>query len=203
MASAIDTLDQFITRAERDRKYAPNTAAGLRAALKMFAAAMNEQERESLEVLETRLDQIYNEVFRRKSGKMSSQSLQTYYNRVKRIIHDYNTYGTDPLKMSSWSPQRRFRASGLKTGKKTKPKKVSTTVTDVTSDHDPLPFLISGANDRFEISFDSGQRAVIILPSKRGKADILKLQKLVEFLEATSAINDEGKGPDHDNEKAQ
>lgn len=190
MAAAVDTLNQFITRAERDRKYAPNTAAGLRAALNMFASAMNEEEKESLEVLEAHLEPIYNEVYRQKSGKMSSQSLQTYYTRVKRVLHDHNTYGADPIKMATWNPQRRSRAS--------KPKAISRA--DTPSDkqaHRPSPnqpelhTLQAGINDRFEISFGHG-RALLLLPAQRNEADILKLKRLVDFLEATAESN-EGK----------
>lgn len=190
MPSAIDSLETFISRAERDRKYAPNTASGIRAALNLFESAMNEEEKESLDVLKGRLDEIYNEVFRRKTNKMTSDSIRTYYNRVKRVINDHNNYNHDPDKYNKWSPQRK---SFTPKATSTKKNRISTAEHSAshTGGQTAEAAIPVGSNDRFEITFESGQRALLILPSRRTESDMQKINKLVEFLEATTEVINE------------
>jgi hypothetical protein len=171
----------------------------MRAALKMFTDAMNEEEKESLEIMGQRLEQIYNEIFRQKGNKVKSGSLQTYYRRVKRVLNDNKHYGNDPVKYASWTPQRRSHApkpAGAKAGKKTHAGSQAASHVNTPA---PAAAAAVGANDRFEITFDNGQRALLILPARRSASDVQKLKKLIDFLDATTDkkkdTTDEQKGP--------
>lgn len=100
----IQDIYDFIDRAERSRKYPPNTAGGIRAALKLFDAELNDEERSSLDKFEENLEQIYQMVFSRNKN-FSASSLATYKSRVQKVLSDYRKYGIDPTKMNGWSPK--------------------------------------------------------------------------------------------------
>jgi len=103
-AKIMDTLWDFIKSAERSRKYPPNTALGLRNALKLFETELNEEEAQSLDVFKDHLEQIYRGVFEKNKNRMSVGSIETYKTRVKRVLSDYGKYGLEPSKFASWSP---------------------------------------------------------------------------------------------------
>lgn len=193
MSSAIESLENFITRAERDRKYALNTAAGMRAALNMFAAAMNEEERESLDVMRERLDQIYNEVFRQKNNKMSSGSLKTYYNRVRKVLNDHDNYNHDPEKYNKWLPPRRSHAPKPNQSKGLRSKD-GTRLSTKTEASSSTPMASASTSERFEIIFENGHRALLILPARRSKADVQRLTGLMAYLEATASASKDVEG---------
>lgn len=52
-------LYEFVDRAVKSRKYPENTGYGLRAALKLFEGAVNEEESASLDKFKENLEQIY------------------------------------------------------------------------------------------------------------------------------------------------
>ena len=68
MAKNIPALYDFIERAVKSRKYPENTAQGLKAALKLFDAVLNDEERQSLDTFKQNLEQIYHSVSS-KNGK--------------------------------------------------------------------------------------------------------------------------------------
>lgn len=96
------TLYEFIDRALKNRKYAPNTALGLKAALKLFEAEIHDEERDSVQKFKDNLEEIYHAVAS-KNKNVSADSLLTYKYRVVRVIGDYEKYGVDPTKMSTWT----------------------------------------------------------------------------------------------------
>jgi hypothetical protein len=108
--TAMETLRDFISSAERSRKYPPNTAKAFNNALKLFEAVLNEEEAGSTEAFSERLDQIYHAVFEKNKNRMSVGSLATYKARVNRVLSDYESYGSDPTKFASWSPTIKPRA---------------------------------------------------------------------------------------------
>lgn len=98
-------LYEFIDRAVKSRKYPENTASGLRAALKLFETALNDDELSSLEVFKQNLEQIYGSVSSKNGKNFSASSLAVYKSRVSKVINDFEKYGIDPTKMASWSPK--------------------------------------------------------------------------------------------------
>ncbi len=105
--NAINSLYDFIKTATSERKYAENTARGLKAALKLFEAHLNDAEKDSLDVLEKNLGNIANDIYtKQKDGGFTSKTLMVYKQRIIKIIADYRLYGSDPGKMAAWNPRR-------------------------------------------------------------------------------------------------
>ncbi|MDO8659135.1 MAG: hypothetical protein Q7K54_00885 [Candidatus Parcubacteria bacterium] len=95
-------LYEFIDRAVKNRKYAQNTAFGLKAALKLFEAEINEDEKNSIDKFEENLNQIYHTVSS-KNKNVAASSLVSYKSRINRVLEHYKKYGVDPTKMSNWT----------------------------------------------------------------------------------------------------
>src|SRR5262245_60963379 len=105
--NAIVSLYDFIKTSASERKYAENTARGLRAAVKLFESYLTDAEKESLDVFEKNLSNIANDIYsKQKNGEFTSKTLIVYRKRIQKVISDYRTYGSDPGKMASWNPRR-------------------------------------------------------------------------------------------------
>jgi len=103
MGATIKDLYDFIDTALRNRKYPPNTAQGYKAALRVFDAELNDEEKGSVQKTIDNIDQISNLIFGK--NKISAGSLATYKSRLIKVVADYNKYGTDATKMANWSPK--------------------------------------------------------------------------------------------------
>ena len=99
-----EVLYDFINRAVKSRKYVESNASGLRVALKLFEAELNEEELNSLDVFKKNIEQIYQNVFS-KNKNFSAGSLATYKSRILKVLADYEKYGLDATKMANWSPK--------------------------------------------------------------------------------------------------
>jgi hypothetical protein len=117
--NAIQTLYDFLDRAKKDRKYADNTVGGFKAALKLFEASLNEEEKQSLEVLQRNLNSIAEDVYTKNKDKFTSSTIMVYRRRVAGLIKDYKQYGDSPSKMAAWNPRR--QSSSLKSKNNTSP----------------------------------------------------------------------------------
>src|SRR5436190_18879610 len=109
--SVIQNLIDFVNVAERNRKYAENSAIGFRAALRIFEPELNEQEKESLETFRQNIDQISQSVHRKNKDKISTSTIGIYKKRIQKIVSDYDKYANDASKMASWNPVTRIRTS--------------------------------------------------------------------------------------------
>lgn len=120
--NAIQTLREFIDRAANERKYADNTATGLKAALKLYEGSLNEGEKTSLDTLQANLNTIADDVFKKNKDDFSSATIVEYKRRIGRVISDYKHYGESPSKMAAWNPRRpsRLTATNGKTDKSAK-----------------------------------------------------------------------------------
>lgn len=105
MANNIQNLFDFIERAVKSRKYPDNTAQGLKAALKIFDAVLNEEERQSLDVFKTNIEQIYHSVSSKNGKNFNASTLAVYKSRILKLLNDYDKYGIDPTKMATWVPK--------------------------------------------------------------------------------------------------
>lgn len=167
--SNIDTLIEFINRAERDRQYPPNTAVAFKRPLLLVSPELTDEEKESMGTLESHVDQILNAIYQRGNSNLSASSLEEYKRRIRRVISDYKNYGTDPSKMASWNraiKTRKFR------GKNESNKKVLSTTRMSSSEE----------LTRFELPLTSG-KAIIFTPPILKKVDIAKIKAYVKFLE--------------------
>lgn len=101
MNKFIDLYD-FIDFAKGNRKYASNTANGLKSALKIFEKELNLDELSSINLIEDNIDEIFINLVSKNKDK-NIGSLNTYKARLLKIIHDYQRYGIDPSKMQNWT----------------------------------------------------------------------------------------------------
>jgi len=170
-----EEIYDFIDRAEKSRKYPPNTAQGLRAALRLFEAEINEEERGSLEKFTENLDQIYQMVYS-KNKTFSAGSLATYKSRILKVLSDYEKYGGDPVKMNSWSPKVINRAP------KTAKEKNSTKKTLDDKDSLDLPESALVNMNRVELTLRPNTKAIILVPSDLSKEECQKIKNLLDSL---------------------
>lgn len=105
MADQVQVLDEFVEKAVRNYKYTNETGTTLRRALNLFGEVLQTDERESVELIKKRADDIANRVDIKSPNKYSASSLMVYKSRVMRVINDYLQYGTDAKKMANWSPK--------------------------------------------------------------------------------------------------
>ncbi len=108
--SKFQSLGEFVDIAVKNRKYQEATAQGLKAALKLFDAELNENEKNSLELFEKNIEQIFKTVSAKNNKKFTAASLATYKSRVIKVINDYKKYGIDTAKMANWEPKVVSRA---------------------------------------------------------------------------------------------
>lgn len=95
-------LYEFIEVAKNNRKYAENTANGLKSALKIFEKELNLDEINSVDLVEDNIEEIFiNAVSNNKDKGIGS--LNTYKARLLKVINDYQKYGIDPSKMQGWA----------------------------------------------------------------------------------------------------
>ena len=97
-------LYDFVNRATKNRKYPESTAQTLRAALKLYEEALNDDEKGSISKFKDNFEQISRSVFTKYASKFNASSLMTYKSRALKVVTDYEQY-SDPVKMSSWSPR--------------------------------------------------------------------------------------------------
>ncbi len=126
----------FTDRAVRNRKYAENTAFGIKAALRLFEAELSEEEAGSLAVFQDRLESIYDAVCRKNKDAFTTGSLDTYRKRVHKVLNDFTRYGTSIDAMHKWNPMRRSRSAGDRTVKSKKDSPVDTNFGKKASDGD-------------------------------------------------------------------
>jgi len=182
-------LRQFISSAERERKYPPNTATGFRAALSMFEPELNEQEKESLQIFKEHVDDIYMSVYR-KNKVFNSKTLLEYKRRILRLMTDYEQYGTDPNKMASWTPARRISKKAIKksSGEKPSASNAPNTEKDEESNTPIVPVVPSVTMNRFEITLRPNIRAIILTPADLKSEEAIKIKKYIEYLESVAEV---------------
>lgn len=99
----IQSLYDFIDRAQTNRKYLPNVATNFRTPLRLIEKELTEEEKNSIDLLKKNLDQIINLIYSKSGNKLSASSLEIYKKRIKNLIEDYGNYGKDPSAMANWS----------------------------------------------------------------------------------------------------
>lgn len=170
----IKTLNEFIEIALRNRKYASNSVYGYRAAIKLFDEELNEDERASLELFKSRFEQVFSNILNKKKNTFSISSLQVYRKRVHKVLGDYEKYGIDPSKMSSWNPV-------LKTAIKSKSSK------DVSVVKSLEPVIVEetqsfGENSKHEYSLRNSKKIFISYPQDFTLEEAKSIKSFAEYL---------------------
>ena len=119
--TSVKELKEFIDYAEKNRKYASETAKGRRAALKLFEDELNDDEKSSIDLVEERFDRIYQSVFQKNKQNITTSSLETYKGRVRSLIREFKKFGSDPAAFNAWD-MTRSRTKGSLDSESTKTK---------------------------------------------------------------------------------
>lgn len=110
-------LYEFIDIAEKNRKYLPNTATNYRTPLRLVESELTDEEKNSIDLVKTHLNEIFTLLYSKNSAKLSASSLEVYKRRVRSLISDYEKYGDDPAKMAAWDrnlqPKKTKKIKGL------------------------------------------------------------------------------------------
>ena len=173
--SSLSILLGFVDTAARNRHYAPNTAAGFRAALRLFESDLNEAERSSVAQFSENLDHIYRQVLNRNLQNISVASAETYYRRIKNLLNDYGKYGVDPAKMAEWNrPPRKIRLKefGPEISTNYSAPKNPPAGSVLTSHETPVT--------RLDIALRPGAKALVVLPADLTKEDAAVIKALVD-----------------------
>ena len=97
-------LYSFIDRASRSRKYAEATAYTLKAALKLYEAELNEDEKKDVDLFKKNFEQITRTVMGKNGQRFNASSLAAYKSRAYKVLNDFVKY-SDPIAMNSWTPK--------------------------------------------------------------------------------------------------
>jgi site-specific recombinase XerD len=176
MTATIKDLYDFIDTAHRNRKYPLNTAQGLRAAVKLFDAELNDEERKSVDTVKNSLEQIYQSIFTK--NKMTASSLTTYKSRFLKVINDYEKYGTDPTKMTNWNPKVVVRSKRLTQ----KPDVAGKTNQDVDEGLNGYNEVIPNNMHKIELALRSDAKFVLIIPRDLKLTEVTTLNAILTSL---------------------
>lgn len=173
--TTIDSLLEFLEAAERSRKYTPGVASNLRSVLRLIKQELNEEELTSLEVLKNHVQMIFNNVYQKKKGDFTANSLRTYAVRLGRLLRDYEAYGLDPQKMASWNPESRTRMI--------KSKKTNNGIENDIQPVEEVEQKQSGPGlNRIELFLrpETNTRAFILIPYDLTEGEALRLKSMID-----------------------
>ncbi|MDO8530058.1 MAG: hypothetical protein Q7S10_01445 [bacterium] len=163
-------LYEFVNLAEKNRKYPANTAHGKRAALKLFDTVVTMDERDSLELIEERMGEIYLNLISKHKDSFSIKSLNTYKGRLLKVIQDYKRYGKKPEAIAQWEAKhRKYTVRNIKDEPKD------------TSLHN-LSFTLHKGVHKFQIALESGQVCDIEVPPEITAKDATRIKNIIEGL---------------------
>lgn len=174
-------LYEFIDRAVKNRKYAQNTAFGLKAALKLFEAEINEDERNSVDKFEENLNQIYHTVSS-KNKNVAASSLVSYKSRINRILEHYKKYGVDPTKMSNWTVKP--------IAVRQKKQESSSDKSALSKDQD-LPASSSAGMHKIELALRPDKKFIIVVPMDITPAESTTIKAILDSLVVKSVLQND------------
>lgn len=169
MSDEFSKLYDFVELAEKNRKYPTNTAHGRRAALKLFDTVLHADERESLDLIQERIDEIFLSLITKHKQSFSVQSLTTYKGRFLNLIKDYQRFGKKPDSLTAWQAKNRPYVQKQKD------------IIKDTSLHS-LSLPNHRAVHKLEIALESGEIATIETPATITPQDINRIKHILEAL---------------------
>ncbi len=186
MEKGINELYDFIDRALKNRKYPPATGQALKAALKAFDTELTDEERQSIKTFKDNIDHIASTIYNKKgASSVSAASLSTYKSRALKVIADYEKYGTDPVKMTSWVPPKPVLR------KKKVSRKTEESSSDSPSNNDDLIQNVPSGMHKMELQLRPGVKFTFVLPHDLKTKEVIKINAVL-----TSLATDEGSGDD-------
>lgn len=173
----IGELREFVLTAEKSGNYPPNTAGGMKAALKLVSTVLTDQEAATLDTFRDHLDQIFNRVFNKHKSKVTPVTLQTYKTRIRTLVSDYGKYGSNPSAWASWN--RRTRSGSSKStqngsAKKGQPLEETPSISGASSSE-------SGSSmNKLEVVLGPSEKAVLWIPATLSQDGVTKIKKLLD-----------------------
>jgi hypothetical protein len=164
-------LYEFISLAQKNRKYPANTAHGIRAALKLFETVLHPDELEDLSLIEERMKEIYLSLISKHKDTFSIASLNTYKGRFLKAIQDYKKYGADPEALAHWEVKTRHYNS-------------KDTSKDIIKDEtiSSISYPVHRGVHKIKITLVDGQDCAIEVPAKISKEDASIITKIIGSL---------------------
>lgn len=198
--SDLSELKDFIEYAEKNRKYASETARGKRIALKLFEDELNDDETKSLNLFDQRFDKIYGIVYQKHKKDITASSLKVYKSRVRGLLNDFKKYAADPTTFDAWDPTRKREGgsaekSSDKKGKRTPSKLIEAEVvgsrdaevrfSDEDYNTDIIPAtLFSQEINRIEVHLRPGFKVSLSLPSDLTTKEANRLKHMIDGMVA-------------------
>lgn len=177
----LETLTSFVDRAVKSRKYAPETAGGLKVAIRSFYEVLNEDERSSIQLVQDRFDQIYNAFFARYISKMTDVSIKVYKKRFLKVLHNYLDYGIDANNFTNWQVKERKPVHRRKTTKDGIQQHVPViSIGEENVDKDTFTNKTSLLKN--EIPLRMGTKAIVLFPEDLTYEDVTKLEAYITYL---------------------
>lgn len=169
-------LYDFVDFAKGNRKYANNTANGLKSALKIFEKELNIDELNSVGLIEDNIDEIFINLVSKNKDK-NIGSLNTYKARLLKVINDYQRYGIDPGKMQNWSASHKksltkFNKKDLSDTKKDNPQ-ISL------SSHTNTP--VDNAH-KIELALRPNFKSLILIPRDISSSEAKTIKTIIDSL---------------------
>lgn len=185
----INELNSFIDLAEKNRKYATNTALGYKASLKRLAEILNEDESISLPLIEQRFPQIMTAFYNKHKDEMSASSMDVYKKRIKKVIKDYTKWGPNLQDWSGWivlppTPRNRGEKKDLIQVKENDGVNATNSEPEINSTKETSTLDSSrySGSTRFEIPLRTGVHAFVSTPSDITKEEAKKIGKYIDYL---------------------
>ncbi len=178
--SDFNILLDFIDRAVKSRKYSASTASGLKAALKLFKPELNKEELESPSLFKENIDSIYRNVSLKYGKELSAASLNTYKSRVSKVLTEFESYGSDPTKMSNWIPKTRLTQK-KNAQKHSDVNNVENEISSNTQDSHAIPHIPSNSH-KIELSLRPDAKISIILPRDLSVSEFETIKTILESL---------------------
>lgn len=160
-------LYNFLEFAKNNRKYPTSTANNLKSSLKIFEQVLNEDELNSLNLIEDSIEEIFVNVVNNNKQK-SIESLNTYKARFLKVLNDYKRYGENPSKIKSWETKPRnftplLNRKDKQDKKQDKPLSSLSTLVNTP---------VENNSHRLEICLNSSKKATLIIPKDIDKKDV-------------------------------
>jgi len=192
MPNQIDRITDFVDKAVRNYKYSGETGTTLKRAVALFADVMQEDETASIDLVKDRLDDIMNRIDVKFPNKYTVSSLMVFKSRALRAINDYQNYGLDATKMSSWSPKTSKRS----TSEAKKPISVTTHDNAVTAELYSTPAMLPKPMDynsvqnsqTLELPLQNSRMVTIYYPTDLTVAESQKIGKVLESIASLSGV---------------
>ncbi len=175
--SSYQNLYEFIDIAEKNRKYASNTAFGLKAALRLFEQQLKAEEKINLSMLKERIEQIYQSVYAANKSKMTASTLETYKKRIIKILADFEKFGNDPNKLANWNPPTRIRKNN--TLQKQQSSEIQVVEGEI-QDNQRENGNSSSLKNKIELIFSENRTAVLFLPPDLNEVEAEKIKKYID-----------------------